>query len=196
MAVVPVSTRCAAAHSRAPRTCFSPGGLPASNSRSLQGGNRLPGSGPVHSPDGSRQPASPSGSSRPFLGPSRPRSLGSQPDAGHLAASGCARIRHRSHPRGLGARVGIRRGYRSRAWEAIVVTPHESLTAFDIDDSKTKTRRRQKLMLKRLDLASSALFIVSSELEAQDSFRPSEAAPAEVVTPQQPPVHSLPTQHP
>jgi hypothetical protein len=40
----------AAAHSRAPRTRFSPGRLPASNSRSLQGGNRLPGSGPVHSP--------------------------------------------------------------------------------------------------------------------------------------------------
>jgi glycosyltransferase involved in cell wall biosynthesis len=63
----------------------------------------------------------------------------------------------------------------------IVVTPHESLTAFDIDDSNSKTRRRQKLMLKRLYLASSALFIVSSELEARDSFRPGEAAPAQVV---------------
>ena len=78
---------------------------------------------------------------------------------------------------GLLSAVAAARAHR----KPVLVTPHESLTAFDIDDSKTEARRRQKLMLKRLYLAYSALFIVSSALEAQDSFSPADAVAAEVV---------------
>ena len=51
----------------------------------------------------------------------------------------------------------------------LVVTPHESMTAFDIDDSRSSLRRRQKLLLKRVYLQSSPVLVVTSELEARDS---------------------------
>ena len=52
----------------------------------------------------------------------------------------------------------------------VVVTAHESLTAFDIDDSRTTARRLQKLLLKSLYLRLTTLFVLTSELEAADSL--------------------------
>lgn len=51
-----------------------------------------------------------------------------------------------------------------------VVTPHESLTAFDIDRSRTNLRRRQKLLLKVLYKRWTTLFVLTSQLEAEDSL--------------------------
>jgi glycosyltransferase involved in cell wall biosynthesis len=56
----------------------------------------------------------------------------------------------------------------------VVVSPHESFTAFDIDDSPSPARRRQKLLLKRLYLRWSSLFLFSSELEVKDSLLATE----------------------
>ncbi len=56
----------------------------------------------------------------------------------------------------------------------IVVTPHESFTAFDIDDSRSDARRRQKLGLKRRYLRAARMFIVQSELEAGASMPQSD----------------------
>jgi glycosyltransferase involved in cell wall biosynthesis len=52
----------------------------------------------------------------------------------------------------------------------VVVTPHESFTDFDIGATAKSSRRHQKLLLKRLYLRWAALFVVTSELEASDSF--------------------------
>lgn len=54
----------------------------------------------------------------------------------------------------------------------IVVTPHESLTTFDIDGSRSRARRRQKLLLKRLYLRHTTLFLLTSQLEASVSLPP------------------------
>lgn len=52
----------------------------------------------------------------------------------------------------------------------IVVTPHESLTATDIDSSRSRARRGQKLALKSLYLRWADLFIITSELETKQSI--------------------------
>ena len=52
----------------------------------------------------------------------------------------------------------------------IVVTAHESLTRFDIDGSRSAARRREKLLLKRLYLRYATLFVLSSDLEVEDSL--------------------------
>jgi len=52
----------------------------------------------------------------------------------------------------------------------VVVTAHESLTAFNIDISKSSARRRQKLLVKWLYLRYTTLFLLNSELEAGDSL--------------------------
>lgn len=51
-----------------------------------------------------------------------------------------------------------------------VVTAHESLTAFDIDASRSAGRRRQKLLLKALYERWTTLFVLTSRLEAEDSL--------------------------
>ena len=56
------------------------------------------------------------------------------------------------------------------AGKPIVVTAHESLTAFDIDTSRSAARRRQKLFLRSLYLRYATLFVLTSELEASDSL--------------------------
>jgi glycosyltransferase involved in cell wall biosynthesis len=56
----------------------------------------------------------------------------------------------------------------------IAVTAHESFTAFDIDDSRTPLRRREKLLLKSLYLRWATIFILGSHLEAEDSLQPPE----------------------
>lgn len=53
-----------------------------------------------------------------------------------------------------------------------VVTAHESLTVFDMDDSRSPARRRQKLALRRLYERWTTLFVLTSELEARDSLGP------------------------
>lgn len=65
------------------------------------------------------------------------------------------------------------------ASKPIVVTPHESLTAVDIDDSRSATRRRQKLFLKSAYLRHTTLFILTSDLEARQSLPPT--APQRIV---------------
>ena len=57
-----------------------------------------------------------------------------------------------------------------------VVSAHESLTAHDIDDSRSAARRRQKLVLKRLYLRWTTVFVLASRLEIEES------APASVAT--------------
>jgi glycosyltransferase involved in cell wall biosynthesis len=52
----------------------------------------------------------------------------------------------------------------------IVVTAHESLTANDIDKSRTTARRTQKLALKSLYLRWTNLFILTSQLETAESL--------------------------
>ena len=69
---------------------------------------------------------------------------------------------------GVGLLAGLMSGARART--PVVVTPHESFTDFDIEDSKTPFRRRQKLALKRVYLRLATLFVVTSELERDDSF--------------------------
>jgi len=56
------------------------------------------------------------------------------------------------------------------AGKPVVVTAHESLTAFDIDTSRSAARRRQKLFLRSLYLRYATLFVLTSELEASDSL--------------------------
>ncbi len=56
------------------------------------------------------------------------------------------------------------------ARKPIVVTAHESLTTFDIEGSRSPSRRRQKLLLKSLYLRHTTLFLLTSELEARQSL--------------------------
>jgi glycosyltransferase involved in cell wall biosynthesis len=58
------------------------------------------------------------------------------------------------------------------AGKPIVVTAHESLTTFDIDGSRSASRRRQKLFLKSLYMRYTTLFVLTSELEARHSLPP------------------------
>ncbi len=69
---------------------------------------------------------------------------------------------------GIGPLSGLTAG--RLAGKPIVVTAHESLTAFDIDDSRSAARRRQKLLLKALYLRYATLFVLTSDLEARDSL--------------------------
>jgi len=59
---------------------------------------------------------------------------------------------------------------RRMAGKPIVVTAHESLTEFDIDGSRSASRRRQKQFLKSLFLRYTTLFVLTSELEARESL--------------------------
>ena len=58
----------------------------------------------------------------------------------------------------------------------LVVTSHESLTANDIDTSRSAARRRQKLALKSLYLRWTDLFVLTSELETRESLPPTAPA--------------------
>ncbi len=58
----------------------------------------------------------------------------------------------------------------------LIVTSHESLTATDIDTSRSAARRRQKLALKSLYLRWTDLFVLTSELETRESLPPSAPA--------------------
>ncbi len=51
----------------------------------------------------------------------------------------------------------------------VVMTPHESLTTFGLDNSRSGLRRRQKLILRRLLLAGVDRVVTSSSLEFRDS---------------------------
>lgn len=51
----------------------------------------------------------------------------------------------------------------------VVVTPHESLAAIDIETSKNAIRRRLKLALRALYLRWTTVFVVNSQLEADTS---------------------------
>jgi glycosyltransferase involved in cell wall biosynthesis len=69
---------------------------------------------------------------------------------------------------GLGLVAALRAARRNEI--PAVVTAHESLTSFDIDNSRSHLRRRQKLLLKRFFLSRARLFVVCSELEAASSL--------------------------
>ncbi len=71
---------------------------------------------------------------------------------------------------GIGPLSGLAAG--RMAGKPIVVTAHESLTAFDINDSRSAARRRQKLFLKSVYLRYATLFVLTSVLEARDSLPP------------------------
>lgn len=58
----------------------------------------------------------------------------------------------------------------SAARVPVVVTAHESLTAFDVDNSRSETRRRQKLAVKRLYVRLTRLFLLTSQLETRESL--------------------------
>jgi glycosyltransferase involved in cell wall biosynthesis len=71
----------------------------------------------------------------------------------------------------------------------IVVTSHESLTANDIDKSRSWPRRRQKLALKALYLRWTSLFVLTSELETNESLpagTPHETIPYPLFDPGRP----------
>lgn len=69
---------------------------------------------------------------------------------------------------GMSAVGGLTAGW--LASRPVVVTPHESLTTFDIEGSRSPARRRQKLLLKSLYLRYTTLFLLTSELEARQSL--------------------------
>jgi len=79
--------------------------------------------------------------------------------------------------------VGLLGGLAAARWRGVpvVVTAHEALTAFDIDDSRSEARRRQKLALRALYLRWATMFVLTSELEATDSLPPSESARLRVI---------------
>ena len=56
------------------------------------------------------------------------------------------------------------------AGRPVVVTAHESLTAFDIDGSRSAARRRQKLLIKAAYLRYATMFVLTSDLEARTSL--------------------------
>ena len=67
----------------------------------------------------------------------------------------------------LGSVLGVLAGV---VWRRpVVMTPHESLTTFGIDHSRSRARRLQKLLVRRFLLAGVTRVIVASELEAADS---------------------------
>jgi glycosyltransferase involved in cell wall biosynthesis len=61
----------------------------------------------------------------------------------------------------------------------VVVTPHESMTDNDIDKSRSRARRSQKLFLKSLYMRWTDLFIITSQLETDESLPPT--APHETI---------------
>jgi glycosyltransferase involved in cell wall biosynthesis len=61
----------------------------------------------------------------------------------------------------------------------VVVTPHESMTDNDIGKSRSRARRSQKLFLKSLYMRWTDLFIVTSQLETDESLPPT--APHETI---------------
>jgi glycosyltransferase involved in cell wall biosynthesis len=70
----------------------------------------------------------------------------------------------------LGTLAGVVGGLLWR--RPVVMTPHESLTTFGIATSRSRLRRHQKLMLRRLLLAGISRVIVASDLELRDSELP------------------------
>ncbi len=79
--------------------------------------------------------------------------------------------------------------FASRKRIPIVVTAHESLTEADIDTSRSRARRVQKLALKALYLRWATLFVLTSELETQTSLPPQaprETIPYALVDPARP----------
>ena len=77
----------------------------------------------------------------------------------------------------------------------VVVTPHESLTAIDIETSQNAIRQRLKLALRALYLRWTTVFVVNSQLEADTSLPEVSASRVNVAyhplvehdTPQAPP---------
>ena len=69
---------------------------------------------------------------------------------------------------GIGPISGLLAG--SAARRPVVVTAHESLTAFGIDGSRSPARRHQKELVKAMYLRLAALFVLTSELETRDSL--------------------------
>lgn len=65
-----------------------------------------------------------------------------------------------------------------RARQASVLTPHESLTQFDIDQSSAGWLRRVKKHLRRRYLRRFDLIVMSSHIEAEDSIPPDMDRPA------------------
>lgn len=68
----------------------------------------------------------------------------------------------------------------------VVVTAHESLTAIDIDTSRSRLRRQQKLALKSLYLRWTTLFVLTSRLETTTSLplaAPQDTIPYALVDP-------------
>jgi glycosyltransferase involved in cell wall biosynthesis len=63
----------------------------------------------------------------------------------------------------------------------VVMTPHESLTDFDIAQSPTRRTARRKRRLKKRYLRRVDLFTVASNLEARDSFPPDGGMKGDVV---------------
>jgi glycosyltransferase involved in cell wall biosynthesis len=77
----------------------------------------------------------------------------------------------------VGAFSGL--GFASRRGVPVVVTAHESLTAVDIDTSRSRLRRLQKLVLKSAYLRWTTLFVLTSGLETTTSLP--ESAPRETI---------------
>ncbi|MFA4928238.1 MAG: glycosyltransferase family 4 protein, partial [Patulibacter sp.] len=89
----------------------------------------------------------------------------------------------------LGTLFGVLVGAVSRT--PVVMTPHESLTEFDIEFSRSRLRTMQKRVVKRLLLSGIRRIVVASELERRDSRLASHAA---VVVPHPVPRAAAPDQ--
>ncbi len=77
----------------------------------------------------------------------------------------------------IGALSGL--GFARRRGVPVVVTAHESLTAVDIDTSRSRLRRLQKLVVKSAYLRWTTLFVLTSGLETTTSLP--ESAPRETI---------------
>ena len=71
---------------------------------------------------------------------------------------------------GVGPLTGLAAAAIAR--KPLVVTAHESLTTFGIDNSRSVFRKRQKKLVKALYLRFTTLFVLMSDLEALESLPP------------------------